>query len=491
MLSEISSTAGVSMAESIGPNGLTREARLYTLKELARRAAVRPDEFSSWQIEIGSQQTLIQLPPGDKTVRFKHAPSDAWEKLRHQNLDALLSAKFSWMFDPAGSIREAIPNFVVPYSSTSTDIDHRPLFVPVSRDVVECEIDLLLTVLLVLSRAEELATSERDHHGRFAAVSSLAYRQGFLNRPIIDEYGLAFEQALSYLMPGWRGQERSLRVKLSHDIDVVGIPFQLRPTLGHTFLRRRPLATARDLFAGIADLQPTCLGLVERIVSLAMRYGLRSAVYWKASPPGPNDSGYDPRHAQIRTVISSLEDQGLENGFHPGYETFQRRERLGEEVETLRQVLGDQALGGRQHYLRWAPQTWQDWEECGLAYDSTVGYADRTGFRAGTCIPYRPWLLWQNREADLLEIPLIVMECVPIVRMGLTRDETLHLIEGYVRTCRLVGGVSTLLWHNASLIEPSYGNLYERVLERLSGCETFDGRNSTEFHATPAQPACA
>ena len=49
-----------------------------------------------------------------------------------------------------------------------------------------------------------------------------------------------------------------------------------------------------------------------------------------------------------------------------------------------------------------ATHAWALWEGCGLAYDSTLGYADRTGFRAGTCFPYRPWLLDAAREARCL-----------------------------------------------------------------------------------------
>ena len=50
------------------------------------------------------------------------------------------------------------------------------------------------------------------------------------------------------------------------------------------------------------------------------------------------------------------------------------------------------------------------WERCGLAYDSTLGYNERPGFRAGTCIPIRPWLFGSNRECNLVEIPLVAMD---------------------------------------------------------------------------------
>ena len=214
--------------------------------------------------------------------------------------------------------------------------------------------------------------------------------------------------------------------------------------------------------------------------SQSLERGLDSAVYWKGSPAGPLDTGYDPRHPQVQEVVRWLERNNVENGVHPGYETFHSRTRLQQDLDVLGQALGEQSRGGRQHYLRWSPQTWEDWEQCGLAYDSTVGYAERVGFRAGTCFPYRPWLLWLNRQAKLIEIPLVVMDCVLPYNMALSPQESLEVIRDCVKRCRCVGGVFTLLWHNGSLIEPIYGDTYEKVLDELAGEGRFDWQSPAE-----------
>jgi hypothetical protein len=114
------------------------------------------------------------------------------------------------------------------------------------------------------------------------------------------------------------------------------------------------------------------------------------------------------------------------------------------------------------------------WEACGLAYDSTLGYADQVGFRAGTCIPYRPWLLSLNREAQLVEIPLLAMDCTLVVYMGLTPRPSLQLIFDCLARCHSVGGVFTLLWHQKSLIGSLYADIYDKILDRLAGHGKFD-----------------
>lgn len=460
-----------------GVSGLSREARLYAVKELARRAGVTAEFFRSWRIEFQGGETTVHLQDGtEKRIRFRSAPPQFWSDLTAGTFHTI---RASWMYPPPEPLRSLIPDFVIPFSCPVQDRLY-PLFIPVDRDCMECSVDLPASVLLTLSRFEETLATEKDEHGRFPAAKSLGYRDGFLDRPVVDEYGLAFEQALAYLLPAWRPVKRALRVKLSHDIDGVGLPFKFVSALGHTVRRRKPLATLRDLVGGPLGLRPAYLECVRRIVLLSRERGLDSAVYWKASPPSPWDSGYDPRHPQVREVISWLHECGVETGVHPGYDTFNSPDRLLQEVQILREVLGEKSLGGRQHYLRWCPDTWLHWEACGLAYDSTVGFADQVGFRAGSCIPYRPWLLSLNREARLIEIPLIVMDCTPVQYMGLRPRQSLNLIFDCLARCRSVGGVFTLLWHNGTLMDPLYGDLYGRVLDKLVGHGRFDWKNGSE-----------
>jgi hypothetical protein len=458
-------------------SGLSREARFYALKELARRAGVGRDFFQSWTIDFQDQETTIHLSAGtDKRIRFKTAPPQFWSDLTE---GCFHTTRALWMHPPPEPLMRLIPDFVIPFSCVEQN-GLRPVFVPIGPDCVQCHADLPASALLMLSRFEEMLTTERDIHGRFAAAMSVAFRDGFLDRPVVDEYGLALEQALTHLLPTWRPIKRALRVKLSHDIDGVGLPFRFVHALGHTIRRRKPLATLRDLLGGPLGLRPTYLECVRRIVLLSLERGLDSAVYWKGSPPSPWDTGYDPRHPQVQEMISWLDEHGIETGVHPGYEAFNAPDRLQQELQILRKALGEKPLGGRQHYLRWCPDTWQHWETCGLVYDSTVGYADQVGFRTGSCFPYRPWLLSLNREADLIEIPLIVMDRTPVQYMGLGLSQSLDLILRCLARCRSVGGVFTLLWHNDTLVDPRYGDLYRRLLDALVGHERFDWKDGSE-----------
>jgi hypothetical protein len=120
------------------------------------------------------------------------------------------------------------------------------------------------------------------------------------------------------------------------------------------------------------------------------------------------------------------------------------------------------------------PQTWLDWESCGLRYDSSVGFADQIGFRAGTSFPFQPWCWAENRELDLIEVPLILMDCTPVKYMRLNIHEGLERIRDLVRRVQKTGGVFTLLWHNTPLLDPDYNGWYEAILDFLAGAKACD-----------------
>jgi hypothetical protein len=466
--------APVSSAVAEQPNVLTPEARRYAIGEIARRAGVSNAWSKSWRIEFSDQSTTIRLDSSaKKSIVFPVQP--ATQPLSHSILSGVTS-RAAWAYPPGANLLDSVPDFVVPFVGCNQTGGISPVFAASDPETIRFNFDLPAAALYTLARVEENVITERDSHGRFPASSSIAVKKNFLHRPIVDEYGFAFEQALRCLMPQWPVERRHFRVKLSHDVDELGIPFSLRSSVGHTLHRRRPMATFQDFLSLVTDHWPAYLQAVFQLAQLSKDHALDSAFYWKASPAGKNDSGYDPRHAKVKSTLRWLNERGFESGVHPGYETFRSPQKLRGEVDTLRQCIGIDELGGRQHYLRWLPETWRHWEACGLAYDSSLGFAERIGFRAGTCVPYRPWLWEENREANLLEIPLLVMDRTLGYYMKLSPQESFVSVIECVKKCRAVGGVFTLLWHNEALLDPVYRDLYSRLLEHLSGSARFDWR---------------
>ena len=102
-------------------------------------------------------------------------------------------------------------------------------------------------------------------------------------------------------------------------------------------------------------------------------------------------------------------------------------------------------------------------EDAGYRYDSTFGYNDAVGFRAGTTSAYVPL-----GASKLFELPLHIQDTALFYgrRMNLSRTEAARRCEEVLAHVRRIGGVATILWHDRSAgPERQWGWLYRALLD--------------------------
>lgn len=125
-------------------------------------------------------------------------------------------------------------------------------------------------------------------------------------------------------------------------------------------------------------------------------------------------------------------------------------------------------FGGRMHYLRWEqPTTLQAWEDAGMAYDTTLSYADRPGFRCGTCLEYPAFNAASQQQLNIRVRPLISMECSVIADRYMNLGYTPEALEKFLelkQKCRAVNGCFALLWHNSHFANQEDFEMYKQVL---------------------------
>ncbi len=352
-----------------------------------------------------------------------------------------------------------------------------------SEDALELGIDVFGGAFFLLTRYEERVCPQRDDHERFPASESLAGREGFLERPLVNEYLEVLWWALARLWPRLERRRREFRLVLSHDVDwpwcAAGLRFGevARSAAADLVRRRSPGLAARRLAAFHAGerTEDPC-NTFEEILALSERFGLRSAFYFIAGhSAGTIDGVYELSDPWIRRLMRSIHERGHEIGLHPSYHTFRDPERLRGELEGLREVCADEGIeqprwGGRQHYLRWEnPITWRIYDEAGLDYDTTLGFSDHAGFRCGVCHEYPVFDLERRAPLGLRERPLVAMEVSLSGYMGLSWPRAAERIRALGETCRRYGGDFTLLWHNSTLLTVRQRQAYRTVVEHLGG----------------------
>jgi len=342
-------------------------------------------------------------------------------------------------------------------------------------------VDVLGSAFFMLTRFEEMVLPHRDKHDRFPATASLAFKEGFLDRPIVDEYVEILWAVMRRLWPGIRRVQRSYRVFLSHDVDVpffaVGRtwPTVVKKVAGDLVKRADVGLAARTLAARVfqkTELDPA--NTFSFIMDASERFGLKSTFFFKAGATnGKYDVPYDIGLPWIRGLFYEIYTRGNEIGLHPSYESYKNKDVVKREFERLTEAVSGTGVrqdqwGARQHYLRWEnPTTWQIYEDIGLGYDATLGYADHVGFRAGTCSEFPVFNLAVRKMLDVRERPLVVMEGTLLRYMRLNSSDALQWINLLSQICRRYSGVFSLLWHNSMLAGGRSRMLYLEALKAI------------------------
>jgi hypothetical protein len=321
-----------------------------------------------------------------------------------------------------------------------------------------------------LARLEERG-AERDGHGRFPASAS--------GLDPLDPPLERLRARLGVEPPRWRGAR--FAVALTHDVDR---PWRwtgrgVRNAAGRLRARalagsgREALREARGLAAvPVHRLRGTDPNWrFARIAELEAARGSRSTHFLLAGH-GHKEDGFAPEsYDRLRPrLVETLLEAGAEIGLHGSYLSAVEPLRLAAEKEALEELAGALA-GQRYHFLRVDPHAnLAPLAELGFRYDTSLGFADAPGFRAGIAQPFRPWSEALGGPLPLVEIPLALMDTTLAEPqyLGLTAAQAeapaLALLD---RAAELGGGLA-LLWHTNRFDPPTaagWDRLYERILD--------------------------
>lgn len=110
-------------------------------------------------------------------------------------------------------------------------------------------------------------------------------------------------------------------------------------------------------------------------------------------------------------------------------------------------------------------------DRAGFLYDSTIGYNETVGYRAGTAQVYRPL-----GAANLLELPLHIMDTALFFPgfLGLSEEDAWRVVERFIDDVGRFGGVLTVNWHDRSIApERLWDGFYLKLLRELKSRGTW------------------
>ena len=185
------------------------------------------------------------------------------------------------------------------------------------------------------------------------------------------------------------------------------------------------------------------------------------------------EGDYTLSDTRISKIISDLKDfEFVKFGLHGSYDSFSDSEKLLAEKSAVEHSLKSNELEtkithSRQHYLRWdnsvSPGAISN---AGIKFDSTLGFAETSGFRSACCMPYPIFDLVAREHLPVVELPLVLLErsFLKPKYLGLHDiDRSLEYALALKNECVKYRGLFTLLWHNSSLYTDKERTVFYRL----------------------------
>jgi len=343
--------------------------------------------------------------------------------------------------------------------------------------------DIVASAFYFLTCWHEYVFSERGlPRGRVDYKESLQYRWDFLETPVVDVYCRILLYIMKDYLPeyirdiSWR-EDRRFALSLSHDIDYW--IYWDEDTIDETFkynwrsFPERPIRAAYKL-AGHYLHKRIMRGhrqQIEKLLRRELELGISSTWFILARTDFP-----DQRQNYIGDVVARTQLTGLlaqqDVALHGSPDSAFNLSVLNEELDSLRN-LGFNPTGFRTHYLHFDYQkSFSNLEAAGIKYDSTLGYWENIGFRAGISFPFFPFNIKENRPFRVLEIPLIVMDTTlhSIKAMKLSSAAGRRSLNRLIEVAATYQSHISLLWHNTTFDPvdyPGWGALYWRTIDHV------------------------
>lgn len=349
------------------------------------------------------------------------------------------------------------------------------LFPVYGRDL-DMDFDPLAATFYMVTRYEEYLPHREDEHGRFCAEESVAYREGFLQEPVVDQWARMIKRLITDRYPGFSIPDATYRFVQTVDIDAAwsylhkGV-FRTVMGLGRDLLKRRDWEEVKrrirvlrgkeadpfDTFDYIIDTQP------QKAPGSHLLFFVLLADYDDYDKP----ASYLNPH--MRELVQHLDDYA-KMGIHPGYHSLEHPMGADAEIKRMEAIIHRTIVRARFHFLRLRlPRSYRILGHAGIKHDYTMGYADTAGFRAGISVQYPFYDLERDHETELLIHPFCVMDTTLKKYMALTPEEGLAKYKELIDSVRAVGGTYCCIIHNQNLTDlygwKGWREVYEQMLE--------------------------
>jgi hypothetical protein len=335
--------------------------------------------------------------------------------------------------------------------------------------------DPFAAAFYLLSRYEEYLPFTPDSFNRFEASASIIYSFGLLNRPLVNEWAGLIKKQILEVFPSLHSARKKFSPIISIDIDQA-FAFKHRGFLKNVLSFNRNLFRFKKEWL-IAQLQTIFLNQKDPFDTYSylkkMHYttGLQFVYFINVGKYSKFDKNLRVRNKALQELVKDLNTYA-QIGLHPSFFTNEMPEKLEAEKRSIDKITNNTIIKSRQHYLKLKfPGTYRNLLKVGIKEDYSMGYASKTGFRAGVCSPFYWFDLEKNCETELKVFPITFMDGTLAEDLYLTPNDALEQINTLIDVVKKHDGCFLTIWHNHTINDQfswmGWKIVFEQIIDKL------------------------
>ncbi|MBO6118343.1 MAG: polysaccharide deacetylase family protein [Bacteroidales bacterium] len=336
--------------------------------------------------------------------------------------------------------------------------------------------DVFAAVFYMVSRYEEHLPFIKDEHSRFCATDSIAYKNGFLDKPVVNIWAECLKKELAAKYPELKFKKREFNFVNTIDVDQA-YSYKgkgLYRSLGGLArdISKKDFRACIDRIKVLLTLEKDPYDCFDYLLNVKTKYKLNTIFFFLFARHSRFDKNISVYNHSFLTLIKKLSDYTT-IGIHPSYFSAEYPGEVDGQIKRLSDVIHKSVKCSRFHYLRFSlPQSYRNLIASGIHEDYSMGYANTAGFRAGICVPYNFYDLEKDCETKLRLHPFMFMDVALKNGMNLKADKAFEVMQKFIDAVKAVGGEFISIWHNESLssdrIWQGWRQVYQKQTEYIS-----------------------
>lgn len=273
------------------------------------------------------------------------------------------------------------------------------------------QFDMIEMIFFHLSRYEEYncVAEGRDRWDMMKESDQFLVKYGLEKKPVVDHLVICLLEAL-----GVKLNKQKTTIRITHDIDLITkfkSPLSFLRFNAYYLKNGRGMKAMQKLWGSYFSSVFSGIQPYDVFDTMLIENSLDREIYFLMGGKTTIDTPLDAESDIFKNAVKLCQERGYKIGIHPSYATWTEGDLLTKEKEILENVIGEEITISRQHYLHFSfDKTISILEDAGIKQDSTIGFNQRIGFRAGTGVGFMLYDHTKDRASQILEKPLVLMD---------------------------------------------------------------------------------